>query len=99
MVGMETDKTVRDGTKRYMVADINARKDCIKTMTYSSCKYFCSVQNGSFHGIIGNISNKERTGNGPMYPGNMSGVKKKCRNVQETCHLIQEMESMECSSK
>ena len=39
MVGMETDKTVRDGTKRYMVADINARKDCIKTMTYSSCKY------------------------------------------------------------
>merc|ERR1719340_251127 len=36
MVGMETDKTVRDGTKRYMVADINARKDCIKTMTYSS---------------------------------------------------------------
>jgi len=36
MVGMETDKTVRDGTKRYMIADINARKDCIKTMTYSS---------------------------------------------------------------
>jgi len=36
MVGMETDKTVKEGTKRYMIADINSRKDCIKTMTYSS---------------------------------------------------------------
>merc|ERR1719266_2869734 len=36
MVGMEMDKTIREGTKRYMVADINSRKDCIKTMTYSS---------------------------------------------------------------
>ena len=39
MVGMETDKTVREGTKRYMIGDINSRKDCIKTMTYSSCKF------------------------------------------------------------
>jgi len=36
MVGMETDKTVKEGTKRYMIGDINSRKDCIKTMTYSS---------------------------------------------------------------
>ena len=43
MVGMETDKTVREGTKRYMIGDINSRKDCIKTMTYSSCKFLTPV--------------------------------------------------------
>ena len=42
-VGMETDKTVREGTKRYMIGDINSRKDCIKTMTYSSCKFLTPV--------------------------------------------------------
>ena len=51
MVGMEMDKTIREGTKRYMVADINSRKDCIKTMTYSSCKFFvifCKFMTYSF---------------------------------------------------
>lgn len=43
MVGMESDKTVREGTKRYMIADINSRKDCIKNMTYSSCKFLTPV--------------------------------------------------------
>ena len=38
MVGMETDKNIKDVTKRYMVADITARKDCIKTLTFSSSK-------------------------------------------------------------
>ena len=42
-VGMETDKTVKEGTKRYMIGDINSRKDCIKTMTYSSCKFLTPV--------------------------------------------------------
>ena len=43
IVGMDPDKTVREGTKRYMIGDINSRKDCIKTMTYSSCKFLTSV--------------------------------------------------------
>ena len=38
MVGMETDKNIKDVTKRYMVKDITARKDCIKTLTFSSSK-------------------------------------------------------------
>ena len=42
-VGMESDKTVKEGTKRYMIGDINSRKDCIKTMTYSSCKFLTPV--------------------------------------------------------
>lgn len=36
MIGMEADKGLKDVTKRYMVADITARKDCIKNLTYSS---------------------------------------------------------------
>lgn len=36
LVGMEMDKNIKDVTKRYLVADISARKDCIKQMTYSS---------------------------------------------------------------
>ena len=38
IVGMEMDKTIKDVTKRYMVNDVLARKDAIKTMTYSSSK-------------------------------------------------------------
>ena len=36
MVGLEQDKNVREVTKRYMIADINARKDCLKSMNYQA---------------------------------------------------------------
>ena len=39
MAGMELDKSIKDIAKRYMIADINARKDCIKNLTYSSGSY------------------------------------------------------------
>ena len=35
MAGLETDKSVKDVAKRYMVADIASRKECIKNLTYS----------------------------------------------------------------
>ena len=41
IVGMELDKSVKDVTKRYMVSDILARKDCIKQMSYNSSKALC----------------------------------------------------------
>ena len=43
IVGMEMDKTIKDVTKRYMVNDVLARKDAIKTMTYSSSKMQCRI--------------------------------------------------------
>ena len=46
IVGMETDKNVKDVTKRYMVADIAARKDVIKNMTYSTGNF--SLQKNCF---------------------------------------------------
>ena len=36
IVGLEADKNVKEVTKRYMIADINARKDCLKTMNYQA---------------------------------------------------------------
>lgn len=41
IIGMEMDKNIKDVTKRYMVNDVLARKDAIKTMTYSSSKIQC----------------------------------------------------------
>ena len=46
IIGMEMDKTIKDVTKRYMVNDVLARKDAIKTMTYSSSKR-CSHGSGT----------------------------------------------------
>ena len=36
IVGLEADKNVKEVTKRYLIADINARKDCLKSMNFKA---------------------------------------------------------------